>query len=106
MEGKRCQCREEDVEVAEVEDDDDPTSELLYETVYHTLVAIAGLLEDVPNRLVPIGDLEIKRGGFEEEVRDGDEDSDQRLESVASTGDKGPNTHWVHGENIEITVNM
>ena len=84
MEGKRCQCREEDVEVAEVEDDDDPTSELLYETVYHTLVAIAGLLEDVPNRLVPIGDLEITRGGFEEEVRDGDEDSDQELESLAS----------------------
>ena len=25
--------------------------------------------------------------------------------SVA-TGDKGPNTHWIHGENIEITVNM
>ena len=22
------------------------------------------------------------------------------------TGDKGPNTHWAHGENIEITVNM
>ena len=22
------------------------------------------------------------------------------------TGDKGTNTHWVHGENIEITVNM
>ena len=22
------------------------------------------------------------------------------------TGDKGPNTHWVHGENIEITVNI
>jgi len=22
------------------------------------------------------------------------------------TGDKGPNTHWVHGENIESTVNM
>ena len=85
MEGKLCRCRdEEDVEVAEVEDDDDPTSELSYETVYHTPVAIAGLLEDVPNRLVPIGDLEITRGGFEEEVRDGDEDSDQRLESVAS----------------------
>ena len=84
MEGKLCRCREEDVEVVEVEDDDDPTSELSYETVYHTLVAIAGLLEDVPNRLVPIGDLEITRGGFEEEVRDGDEDSDQRLESVAS----------------------
>ena len=49
MEGKLCQCREEDVEVAEVEDDDDPTSELSYETVYHTPVAIAGLLEDVPN---------------------------------------------------------
>ena len=84
MEGKLCQCRdEEDVEVAEVEDDDDPTSELSYETVYHTPVAIAGLLEDVPNRLVPIGDLEITRGGFEEEVRDRDEDSDQGLESLA-----------------------
>ena len=85
MEGKLCRCRdEEDVEVVEVEDDDDPTSELSYETVYHTPVAIAGLLEDVPTRLVPIGDLEITRGGFEEEVRDGDEDSDQELESLAS----------------------
>ena len=44
--------------------------------VYNTPMAIAGLLEDIPNRLVPIGDLEITRGGFEEEVRDGDEDSD------------------------------
>ena len=85
MEGKLCWCHdEEDVEVVEVEDDDDPTSELSYETVYHTPVAIAGLLEDVPNRLVPIGDLEITKGGFEEEVRDGDEDSDQGLESLAS----------------------
>ena len=84
MEGKLCRCHKEDVEVVEVEDDNDPTLELWYETVYHTPVAIAGLLEDVPNRLVPIRDLEITRGGFEEEVRDGDEDSDQRLESVAS----------------------
>ena len=69
MEGKLCRCRdEEDVEVTEVEDDNDLTSELSYETVYHTLVAIAGLLEDVPNRLVPIGDLEITRGSFKEEV--------------------------------------
>jgi len=22
------------------------------------------------------------------------------------TGNRGPNTHWVHGENIESTVNM
>ena len=73
-----------DVEVAEVKDDDDPTSELSYETVYHTPVAIAGLLEDIPNQLVPIGDLEITRGGFDEEVRDGDEDRDQGLESLAS----------------------
>ena len=72
------------VGVAEVKDDDDPTSELSYETVYHTPVAIAGLLEDIPNRLVPIGELEITRGGFEEEVRDGDEDSNQELESLAS----------------------
>ena len=85
MEGRLCRCRdEEDVEVAEVEDTDDPTSELSYETVYHTPVAIAGLLEDVPNRQVPIRELEITRGGFEEEVRDGDEDSDQGLESLAS----------------------
>ena len=39
MEGKLCRCHEEDVEVAEVEDDDDPTSELSYKTVYHTLGA-------------------------------------------------------------------
>ena len=84
MEGKLCRCHKEDVKIAEVEDDDDPTSELSYETVYHTPVAIVGLLEDVPNWLVPIGDLEITRGDFKEEVRDGDEDSDQRLESVAS----------------------
>ena len=84
MEGKLCRCHKEDVEVAEVEDDNDPTSELSYETVYHTPVAIAGLLEDVPHWLVPIRDLEITWGGFEEEVRDRDEDSDQRLESVTS----------------------
>ena len=84
IEGKLCQCHEEDIKVAEVEDDDDPTSELSYEKGYHTPMAIAGLLEDVPNRLVPIGDLLITPGGFEEEVRDGDEDSDQGLESVAS----------------------
>ena len=84
MEGKLCRCHEEDIKVAEVKDDNDPTSELSYETVYHTPVAIAGLLEDVPNWLVPIRDLEITRGGFDEEVRDGDEDSDQGLESVAS----------------------
>ena len=84
MEGRLCRCHEEDVEVAEVEDDNDPTLELSYETVYHTPMVIVGLLEDVPNWLVPIGDLEITRGSFEEEVRDGDEDSDQRLELVAS----------------------
>ena len=84
MEGKLCRCHEENVEVVEVKDDDDPTLELLYETVYHTPIAIAGLLKDVPNWLVPIGDLVITPGGFKEEVRDGDEDSDQELESVAS----------------------
>ena len=25
---------------------------------------------------------------------------------TGATGDKGPNTHWVHGENIEIAVNI
>ena len=76
MEGKLCQCHEEDIEVAEVEDDDDSTSELSYKTVYHTPMAIVGLLEDVPNWLIPIGDLVITPGSFEEEVRDGDGDSD------------------------------
>ena len=28
------------------------------------------------------------------------------LAPTGDTGDKGPNTHWIHGENIEITVNM
>ena len=28
------------------------------------------------------------------------------LSPMVDTGDKGPNTYWVHGENIEITVNM
>ena len=51
--------------------------------MYHTPMAIAGLLEDVPNRLVPIGDLEVTPGSFKEEVRDGDENSNQELESVA-----------------------
>ena len=83
MEGKLCRCNQEEVEVEEVKDDD-PTSELSYKTVYHTPWAIAGLIEDVPNQLVPIGDLEVTPGSFEEEVRDGDEDSDQEVESVAS----------------------
>ena len=84
MEGKLCRCHKEDVKVTEVKDEDDPTLELLYKTMYHTPVAIAGLLEDVPNWLVPISDLEITLGSFKEEVRDGDEDSDQELELVAS----------------------
>ena len=49
MEGKLCRCQKESVEVVEVKDDNDPTLELSYETVYHTPVVIAGLLEDVPN---------------------------------------------------------
>ena len=83
MEGKLCRCHEEDIEVTEVKDDDDLTSELSYEMVYHTPVAITGLLKDVPNWLVPIGNLEVTPGGFKEEVRDRDEGSDQELESVA-----------------------
>ena len=47
-------------------------------------MAIAALFEDVPNWLVPIRDLVITPGGFDEEVRDRDEDSDQELESVTS----------------------
>ena len=46
-------------------------------------MAIAGLLEDIPHQLVPISNLEVTPGGFEEDIRDGDEGSDQELESVA-----------------------
>jgi len=70
-----------DVQVEEVaEEEDDPTSELSYESQYFTPAAIAGLIEDVPYWLVPVGDLEVTPSGFEEEVRDGDVEP----ESVAS----------------------
>ena len=48
MEGKVCQCNEVQVE-EEVEEEDDPTSELSYESQYFTPMAIAGLIEDVPH---------------------------------------------------------
>ena len=28
------------------------------------------------------------------------------VERGNNTGDKGPNIHWAHGKNIEITVNI
>jgi len=59
------------------------TSELSYESQYFTPVAIAGLIEDVPHRLVPVGDLEVTSGGFEEEVRDGDVEPDSVASQVA-----------------------
>ena len=37
-----------------------------------------------PLGILPFAPSEITRGGFEEEVRDGDEDSDHGLESLAS----------------------
>ena len=45
------------------------------------------------------------------EMRDVEADDSRRETWVAvfegdTTGDKAPNTHWVHGENIEIPVNM
>ena len=82
MEDKVCRCN--DVQVEEVaEEEDDPTSELSYESQYFTPVAIAGLIKDVPHRLVPIGDLEVTPGGFEEEVRDGDVEPDLVASQVA-----------------------
>jgi len=104
MEGKLCRCHEMQVKV-----EDDPSSELFYEEEYFTLtIRIAGMIEDVP-RLIPIGEVKITPGGFDD-VRDGDVEPDsvasQVAEQVLHTGDGGPNTHWVHGENIEIAVNM
>jgi len=82
MEDKVCRCN--DVQVEEVvEEEDDPTSELSYESQYFTPVAIAGLIEDVPHRLVPVGDLEVTPGGFEEEVRDGDVEENSVASQVA-----------------------
>ena len=42
----------------------------------------------------------------EEPVEDSLEYESDSSYHAPLTGDKGPNTHWVHGENIEITVNM
>ena len=58
MEGKLCQCHEEDVKVTEVEDDDDLTSELSYETVYHTPVDLLISLQGSPG-------AKVENGGFE-----------------------------------------
>jgi len=80
MEDKVCRCNEVQAEEEVMEEEDDPTSELSYKSQYFTPVAIAGLIEDVPHRLIPVGDLEVTPGGFEEEVRDGDVEPD----SVAS----------------------
>jgi len=82
MEDKVCRCNEVQVK-EEVMEEDDPTSELLYESQYFTPVAIAGLIEDVPHRLVPVGDLKVTPGGFEEEVRDGDVEPDSVASQVA-----------------------
>jgi len=82
MEDKVCRCN--DVQVEEVvEEEDDPTSELSYESQYFTPAAIAGLIEDIPHRLVPVGDLEVTPGGFEEEVRDGDVEENSVASQVA-----------------------
>ena len=83
MEDKVCQCN--DVQVEEVfEEEDALTSELSYESQYFTPAAIAGLIEDVPHRLIPIGDLEVTPGSFDEEMRDGDKVGDKELEATAS----------------------
>jgi len=82
MEDKVCRCNEVQVEEV-VEEEDDPTSELSYESQYFTPVAIAGLIEDVPHRLVPVGNLEVTSGGFKEEVRDGDVEPDSVASQVA-----------------------
>jgi len=82
MESKVCRCNEVQVE-EEVEEEDDPTSELSYESQYFTLVAIAGLIEDIPHWLVPVGDLEVTSGGFKEEVRDGDVEPDSVALQIA-----------------------
>jgi len=82
MEDKVCRCNEVQVE-EEVMEEEDPTLELSYESQYFTPVAIAGLIEDVPHRLVPVGDLEVTPGGFEEEVRDGDVEPDSVASQIA-----------------------
>jgi len=82
MEDKVCRCN--DVQVEEVvEEEDDLTSELSYESQYFTPSAIAGLIEDVPYRLVPVGNVEVTPGGFEEEVRDGDVEENSVASQVA-----------------------
>ena len=42
----------------------------------------------------------------DDEDYDGSTGSSEEWSGAEDTGDKGPNTHWVHGKNIEITVNI
>jgi len=77
MEGKLCRCH-----VVQVEVEVDPSSELSYEEEYFTpMIRIAGMIEDVP-RLIPIGEVKVTLGGFDD-VRDGDMEPDSVALQVA-----------------------
>jgi len=98
MEDRVCRCNE-----VQVEEEEDPLSELSYEEEYFTPnVRVTRMIEDVP-RLVPVGEVEVTVGDFDD-VRDGDVKPDsvasQVAEQVLHTGGEGQYTQWVHYEFI------
>jgi len=77
MEDKVCRCNE-----VQVEEEEDPSSELSYEEEYFTPnIRVARMIEDVP-RLVPVGEVEVTVGDFDD-VRDGDVEPDSVASQVA-----------------------
>jgi len=93
------------------EEEEEASQDLRQAMEYAGAVGV-GLLEVVEESLhrveVQVSALDLVVTDMDERVQD----TERRLinlggvEGVAHTGDKGPNTHWVHGENIESTVNM
>jgi len=64
---------------------------------------------DVFEKLGAAEDLEECRDllrGIERRMTELVNPDDESSDDDGDTGDRGPNTHWVHGENIESTVNM
>jgi len=56
-----------------------------------------------PHEIAANGDVAIQRANW---LSDAFADLNREDRLWADTGDKGPNTHWVHCEHIERTGNM
>ena len=100
MEDWLCHCG--DWEVPQEVPEDDAWSELLYITQeYYTPPVMSMRMIKGPSAIVPIGDLEITRGGFDEEVRDGDMESGSVAEQMAEVVLEESEEESSAGEDIE-----